>query len=181
MLKSGLNVARRGENGLNNHKNNSLFNMRIVFRIFAVFIVILLFLFFAPILMEFIGRRQVPDMTPEKAQRLFETVGGVNEVNREARVLFDQLGTNDWTFLFPQDLTNAPVISSLYSTCEIYSGQKYSGTSLAIFPEDGRHIEMKFGNHWSLKRIYIFDPNGNITFSPPANWFQVTSNIFVSK
>jgi hypothetical protein len=169
MLKSGLNVARRGENGLNNHENNSLFNMRIVFRIFAVFIFAFLFLFVAPILMEFIGRRQVPDMTPEKAQRLFETVGGIYEVDREARVLFDQLGTNDWTFLYSQDLTNSPAIASLYSICKNYSGREYSGTSVAIFPENGRHLEIKFGNHWSLKRFYIFDPNIAVTFNSPSN------------
>jgi hypothetical protein len=143
--------------------------MKIIFRIFAAFIFVLLFLFFAPIILEFIGRKQVAEMTPEKAQKLFETVGGVNEVNREAKVLFDQLGTN------------VPAISSLYSICKNYSGKDYSGTSMAIFPENGRHIEIKFGNHWSLKRFYIFDPNAAITFNPPSNWFQVTSNIFASK
>ena len=62
----------------------------------------------------------MPEMTPEKAQKFFETVGGVNEVNREAKLLFKQLGTNDLMVLFPQDLTNAPAISSLYSICKNY-------------------------------------------------------------
>jgi DNA topoisomerase VI subunit B len=91
------------------------------------------------------------------------------------------LGTNDWAFLYPQDLTNSPAISSLYSICKNYSGRDYSGTSVDIFPENGRHIEVKFGNHWSLKRFYIFNPNAAVTFNPPSNWFQVTSNIFASK
>jgi hypothetical protein len=155
--------------------------MKIIFRIFVLVIFVVLFVFIAPVVWEFIGRKQVPEMTPEKAQKLFVTVRGVNEVNREATILFDRLGTNDWTFLFPEDLTNSPAISSLYSICENYSGREYSGTSVAIFPDNGRHIEIKFGNHWSLKRIYIFDPNGAITFNPPSDWFQVASNIFASR
>jgi hypothetical protein len=155
--------------------------MKIISRIFTVFIFVLIFLIAAPKILEFVGRKEVPEMTPEKAQKLFETVGGVNEVNREASMLFDQLGTNEWTFLFPQDLTNAPAISSLCSICKNYSGRDYSGTSVAIFPENGRHIEIKFGNHWSLKRFYIFDSKKVVTFNPPPNWFQVSSNIFASR
>jgi hypothetical protein len=154
--------------------------MKIARKIFTVFIFVLLFLFFAPIVMVFIAKRQVPEMTPEKAQKLFETVGGINEVNREAKILFDRLGTNNWTFLSPQDLTNSPSISSLCAICKNYSGQEY-GPGVAIFPRYGRHLEIKFGNHFSLKWIYIFDLRTNITFNPPSNWFQVSSNIFASK
>jgi hypothetical protein len=141
----------------------------------------LFFLYFVFVAFVVFHHPKVPEMTKEKAQKLFETVGGVNEVNREARVLFDQLGTNDWTFLFPQDLTNAPAISSQYSICKNYSGREYSGTSVAIFPENGRYIEIKFGNHWSLKWIYIFDTNSAVTFNSSSNWFQIASNIFASK
>jgi hypothetical protein len=130
-------------------------------------------------------KRSVPEMTPEKAQKLFENAGGVNEINQETKILLDKFGTNDLKFLYPQDLTNAPAIFSLYSTLQNYSGSGYSGTSVAIFPENGRHIEIKFGNHFSLKRFYIFDPRAiypstNATFSSSSE-FQVTSNIFVSR
>jgi hypothetical protein len=155
--------------------------MKIIFRVLVLVIFVLLFVFITPVLLESIGRKQVPEMTPEKAQKLFETVGGVNKVDREARILFDRLGTNESTLLYPKDLTNSPAISSLYSICENYSGRKYSGTSVAIFPDYGRHIEIKFGNHWSLKRIYIFDPAGALTFNRPSDWFQVASNIFASR
>jgi hypothetical protein len=156
--------------------------MKIFLRIFAVFIfALLLFLIAAPGILEFIGRRQVPEMTVEKAQKLFEKVGGVNEINREARMLFDKLGTNDWAFLLPEDLTNTPAISSLYSICKNYSGKEYSGTSVAIFPYDGRHLEIKFGNHWSGKWIYIFDTNSAVKFNSPSNWLQIAPNIFVSR
>jgi hypothetical protein len=156
--------------------------MKDFFRIFALIVfVLLLFLFAAPHLLEFIGRAQVPEMTPEKAKTLCEKAGGINELNRETAMLINQLGTNALTFLSPEDLTNAPAISSLYSICKEYSGRDYSGTGVAIFPDGGRHIEIKFGNHWSLKFFYIFNPNAPVTFNAPANWFQVTSNIFASR
>jgi hypothetical protein len=155
-------------------------------KIFTVFVFVLLILIAAPRIFEFVGRRQVPEMTPEKAQKLFETAGGVNEVNREAKIFFEQLGTNDWSFLYPQDLTNAPAISSLYSTLKNYSGSEYSGTRVAIWPEHGRHLEIRFGNHWVGKEIFVFDTNNTNGFDSPTSWypitwFQISSNIFVSK
>ena len=155
-------------------------------KIFTVFIFVLIFLIATPRIVEFIRRRQVPEMTPEKAQKLFETVGGINEVNQEARILFDKLGTNDWAFLFPQDLTNAPAIFSLYSTLKNYSGNEYYGTRVAIWPEHGRHLEIRFGNHWVGKEIFVFDTSNTNGFDSPSNWypitwFQISSNIFVSK
>jgi hypothetical protein len=155
--------------------------MKTILRILVALICLYVLLVVSLNVYSYFQKRSVPDMTPERAETIFETVGGVNEVNREARVLFDKLGTNDWAFLYPQDLTNSPAISSLYTICENYSGREYSGTSVAIFPENGRHIEVKFGNHWSLQRFYIFDPSTNVAFSPPSEWFQITSNIFASK
>jgi hypothetical protein len=49
--------------------------MKTFVRIFVVFISILLLLIIAPTFMAFIGRKMVPEMTPEKAQQLFEAVG----------------------------------------------------------------------------------------------------------
>jgi hypothetical protein len=155
--------------------------MKTICVVFIFIIVFVLLSFFAaPNIVEFVGRRQVPEMTPEKAQKFFETVGGVNEVNREAKLLFNQLGTNDLMFLYPQDLTNAPAISSLYSICKNYPGNHF-GPFISVSSENGRHLGIGFGNHWLIKDIYIFDPNAAITFNTPSNWFQVTSNIFVSR
>jgi len=156
--------------------------MKIFSRIFvALVFAFLLLLLAAPGILKFTGRKQVPEMTPEKARKLFETVGGVDEINREAGILFNEFGTNEWTPLFPEDLTNAPAISSLYSICRKYSGSDYSGTSVTIFPDNGRHIEIKFGNHWSGKWIYIFDTNSGVKFNSPSNWLQMAPNIFVSR
>ena len=151
-----------------------------------MFIFILLLLFAAPNILQFIGRKQVPEMTAEKAQKLFETAGGIDEINHEAKALFDKLGTNDWTFLYPEDLTNSPAIFFLYSNLKSYSGREYSGTRVAIWPEHGRHLEIRFGNHWAGKEIFVFDSSSTNTFDSPSNWypipwFQISSNIFVSK
>ena len=155
--------------------------MKIFFRILALLAVILIFINFVPRYMAFSGRKEVPEMTQEKAQKLFETVGGIDAVNREARILFDRFATNDWRFLDSKDLAKTPAISSLYSICENYSGKTYSGTSMTFDPQDGRRIEIKFGNHWLLKRIYIFDTNAAINLNPSHQWFQMASNIFISK
>ena len=155
--------------------------MKIVVGILISLACVLLLLFMTPRILAFIGRRQVPEMTPEKAQQLFQSVGGTIKVNQEAGTLFGRLGTNDWRFLDAKDLTNCPAISTLYSVCENYSSENYSGTSATFNRDRGPCIEIKFGNHWSLKQIYIFDPTKPITFSPDTNWFQMTSNIFVSK
>ena len=156
-------------------------NMKIVFGIFISLACVFLLLFMAPRFMAFKGRQQVPEMTPEKAEKLFQSVGGVIKVNQEAGMLFGQLGTNDWRFLYAEDLANCPAIFALYSICKNYSGENYSVTSATFCRDRGPCIEIKFGNHWSLKRIYIFDSTRPITFNPDTNWFQMTSNIFVSK
>jgi hypothetical protein len=159
--------------------------MKIIFRIFAVFIFcVFLLLFVVPGIVAFIGKRQVPEMTPEKAQKLFQEVGGINEINREAGILLNRPQTNDWPFLFPDYehvTTNAPAIASLYSILKNYSVKDYGGTAVGIWPENGKHIAIGFGNHWVHKQILIFDPDGTNTFDCPSNWFQVSSNIFVSR
>jgi hypothetical protein len=160
--------------------------MKTILKILGVLIGLFVLLVISLNVSIFFQKRSVPEMTPEKAQKLFETVGGINEVNQEARILFDKLGTNDWAFLFTQDLTNAPAIFSLYSTLKNYSGSEYYGTRVAIWPEHGRHLEIRFGNHWVGKEIFVFDTNNTNGFDLPASWypitwFQISSNIFVSK
>ena len=153
---------------------------KIFISFFALFICAILVLFLIPVWIGMVGQREVPEMTPDRANKLFEAAGGVGKINSEAGWLFEHADTNQ-IFLFADDLTNTPAILSLYSVCKKYSGRDYSGTSVGIFPGDGRHMEIKFGNHWSLKRIYIFDPNTMAVSNLPIEWFQVASNIFVSR
>jgi hypothetical protein len=151
----------------------------------TLIIVLLIFMFAIAGILPAVMRQKVAEMTPEKAQKLLQAAGGVDEINREAKIIFTKSDANKWTFLPDQDLdqnlTDVHAVYSLYTNLECYSGTKYSGTSVAVFPEDGRHIEIKFGNHWSLKRFYIFDPDAPVTFDLATNEFQVTSNIFASK
>jgi len=156
-------------------------NVKTLLRIFAGFIAVLVLLLIVLSVTILFQKKSVPDMTPEKVQQLLTRAGGIDEVNRETKVLFDKLGTNDWTFLYPEDLTNSPAIFFLYANLLSYSGTEYSGTRVANWPEDGRHLEIRFGNHWVGKKIYIFDSNGTNTFHPPPDWFQISSNIFVSR
>ena len=132
-------------------------------------------------------KRSVQEMTPEKAQKFFERAGGVNEINREASALLNQWGRNNSTFLDESELAKSPAMYSLYTNCETYSGSSYTGTSVAVWsdypngdPDNGlvRYIDIKFGNHWSLKHFYIFNPNQTVKFNMPSNWFQVSPNIF---
>ncbi|HTR42623.1 MAG TPA: hypothetical protein VMH87_13505 [Pseudomonadales bacterium] len=153
--------------------------MKIFIGILAVICAILI-LFLVPALFEMVDKSEVPEMTPERAQKLFETAGGINKVNSEARWLFDHADPSH-IFLMQYDLTNSPAILSLYSTLQNYSGRDYSGTSIAIYPEGGRHLEIKFGNHWSLKWIYIFDPKTMMVSNLPSDCFQITSNIFATR
>jgi hypothetical protein len=84
--------------------------LKVIVVLFVMFVVGLVGLFFAIRLMVAIEKNRVPEMTPEKAQKLFEKAGGINEVNRETGELFDRLGTNSWTFLYPEDLTSYPAV-----------------------------------------------------------------------
>jgi hypothetical protein len=160
--------------------------MKTILRILVVLIGLIVLLVVSLNVSIFFQKRSVPEMTPEKAQKLFEIAGGIDEVNREAKALFDKLGTNDWTFLYPEDLTNSPAVFFLYSNLKSYSGREYSGTRVAIWPEHGRHLEIRFGNHWVGKEIFVFDSSSTNAFYSPSNWyqipwFQISSNIFVSK
>lgn len=157
-----------------------LWNKARVWKIVSAFLCIC-FLLWLWLFVSLLPLKKVPEMTQEKAQKFFETVGGVDTVNREARVLFDRFGTNEWKFLFAEDLKDTPAISTLRSKCENYSGKKYGGTGMEISSEGGTHIQISFGNHFWSKAIFIFDPNKAVTLNSASNYFQVASNIFFSK
>ena len=131
------------------------------------------------------GQKAVPDLTPEKVSELFTAAGGIDKINQEAGQLLSQpRSKGQFFFLYDRDLTQAPALAALYSLCENYSGTVYTGTSMANIPdapESARHLEIKFGNHWVLKRIYIYDPNSLTIFPTQPGCFQMTSNIFVTQ
>jgi hypothetical protein len=128
-----------------------------------------------------IEENKVPEMTLERAQRLFEEVGGIEAVTRESKVLLSRCNMQDNRsshFLNSEDLTDTPAIASLFSKCENYSGIEYTGTSIQCFREGGSHYLMiKFGNHFKHRHMYIFDADSK----PTANklWIKVTEQIFI--
>jgi hypothetical protein len=128
-----------------------------------------------------IEESKVHEMTLERAQRLFEKVGGTETVTRESKVLLSRCNMQDnhsSHFLNAEDLTDTPAIASLFSKCEKYSGIEYTGTSIQCFHEGGSHYLMiKFGNHFKLRHIYIFDADSK----PTANqlWIKVAEHIFI--
>jgi hypothetical protein len=76
------------------------------------------------------------EMTKDKAETLFNKVGGTDEINKEAKIIFDQFGTNISTVIYGNSLTNFPAISSLAGSVFL---QTNSGWSTCI--------EIPFGSH----------------------------------
>ena len=137
-----------------------------------------------------IEKSKVPEMTLERAQRLFEEVGGTEAINREANVLFTRciMEERNRQILYPEDLRDTPSIALLFSKLENYSGFEYSGTSLTFYRNGGRHyFEIKFGNHYVLRFIYIFDTDSETTVNssqpgiigPSQSWIKAAPNIFI--
>ena len=154
---------------------------KFIFPIIATGMLICVFfilMFTVPRIMELNGRRQVSEMTPEKAQKLFQDAGGIEEINREAKMLLEKFGTNEDPYLDDETLTNAPAIYSLHTNLVYYSGSRYMAPVLFV---SGKYIEIKYGNHWSLKHFYIFDSATPGAVDLATNEFQVTSNIFADK
>lgn len=130
---------------------------------------------------EAIETAKVPEMTLEKARRLFEEAGGTDAVNREAKDLFAsfKMKGKDFRFLYPADLKDTPALALLFSKCEKYSGREYSGTSIEFHHEEGRHYFLiKFGNHFVHRQIYIFDTNSK-RLNPSESWIRLAANIFI--
>jgi hypothetical protein len=146
-----------------------------VLKIISVFICIVIVL----VLADTLGFLWHPKMNAEKMLKRVDNVGGLNELNQEAKIIFDRFGTNEWKCLDESDLKNFPAISAL-------------GNSVGIFPESAddptkvsTHIRIRYGSHFYTKLIFIFqtEPEAlratNIINAPFA--FQVSSNIFATK
>src|SRR5581483_10893508 len=75
-----------------------------------------------PQVVAYVGRSRVPEMTPPQVKALFQAAGGIDEVDREAEMIFKHRGPNDFPVLQPRELANARAIQSLYTNLEMYSG-----------------------------------------------------------
>jgi hypothetical protein len=129
-----------------------------------------------------IAKIGVPALTVERAQKLFQEAGGIDTVYRDAKVLMARYNSKDPYpyFLKSEDLIDTPALLLLYLKCESYSGERYTGTSLRFERRGGSHLELKFGTHFSIQWIYIFDAHAPTTLDPSYKWKQFTPNIFLA-
>lgn len=110
-------------------------------------------------------------MTQSQALDMFNKVGGTEQANREARIIFDQFNGKESKEIFGNELTNFPTLSALGKPLFIQAGSNgYSS-----------RIEIPIGSHYGRKFVFIFNPNEQIDFPYASRCIQVTSNIFVGK
>jgi hypothetical protein len=110
------------------------------------------------------------EMTKDKAEALFNEVGGAREIDREAKAIFDHLGTNVSTAIYGESLTKFLAISSLASSVFLQTNPGWS-----------THIEMPFGSDYQRNFIFIFDSDAPIEFPYRANCLAVTTYIPVAR
>jgi hypothetical protein len=110
------------------------------------------------------------EMTKAQVSEMFDKAGGGDKINQEAKIIFDQYGTNISTVIYGQQLTNFPAISLLSSSVYL---QTNSGWSTCV--------EIPFGSHYQRNFIFIFDTSDAIEFPLASNCIAVATNIFVGK
>lgn len=129
-----------------------------------------------------------------ETRALFDKVGGISEINKEAKTIFDIFGTNEVYGLqdfgksmlsfYPEVMTNHPDIRDFPA---IFALGK-SAMLLGGATNQTALIKINFGTHWNGGSYFIFPPGFNVMSDP--NWasllnapkfFQVTSNIIASK
>jgi hypothetical protein len=110
---------------------------------------------------------------PSQAQviDMFQKAGGIEVVNRESAQLFQRFGTNDSRVIYGSELTNYPKLSSIGKTLFLQMSTSDSSA----------RIEIPIGSHWGRTFIIIFDPDKPFRFQYQAEFFQVSSNIFLGK
>ena len=111
------------------------------------------------------------EMTNAQVTEMFDKAGGVDKVNREAKIIFDRFGTNESKVIFGSDLTNFPAISSLGKPFFLQNN----------FSNWSAHIEIPFGTHYQRNFIFIFNSGSPIEFPYASRCIQVATNIFVGK
>ena len=114
--------------------------------------------------------------------KILEKAGGIIEINREARILFDLYSTNEWSFLYESDLKDCPSISSLGNAYTIhpkpveisYTTMTQMHSSMVLPP----HINVRRGSHSDAISIFIFKPDEVVKLNNDSTFVGATSNIF---
>lgn len=176
MLKSGLTIASGGINRI--APQMKIATKLRALKIFSLFVCIIIVLFLANPL----GFLWHPKMNAERLLKRIDKVGGLNELNQESKIIFDRFGTNEWKFLYEDDLRGCPTFFAL-------------GNAFGYFPENAdeiqnstylpKHIWIRYGSHFYTKAIFIFQTEPemlratNLINTPFV--FQVSSNILATK
>jgi hypothetical protein len=136
-------------------------------------------------------------MTNDQIMAMFEKIGGVDEVNKEANIIFDVFGTNEVLILqergtsalsyYPQIMTNHPEVKGFPAIFALGDAVLVLGGATNEAPE----IQIKFGTHRNGKTVDIFPPsldlNKATNFSKVSfllndpSYLRVTNNIFAWK
>ncbi|MGH7975352.1 MAG: hypothetical protein ACREC8_01680, partial [Limisphaerales bacterium] len=115
----------------------------------------LIVLFIASI--AWIGRQQ--EITPDRASKIFQKAGGIEKVEQESKILFNQVGTNDY-WLHSSDKTNFPALSSLgnvsvnHNQINIRFGSHFHTKFITIFPNAPTIDQMSVGNNQEYYKEY---------------------------
>jgi hypothetical protein len=184
MLKSGLTVTNNGQ---------IIRDLQMkVLRIILISFSLLVILAIGGIL--FLNRHAV--ITYDQVMARFEKAGGVDEVNKEAEIIFNIFGTNDVFVLqefgiphlndcpemkkYPE-IKNFPAIFALGDVVMVQGGSLNNAA-----PE----IYVRYGKHNQAKTIDIFPPNIDadktanfyiLSFLKDPSYLRVTNNIFAWK
>jgi hypothetical protein len=129
-----------------------------------------------------------------ETRALFDKVGGVAEINKEAKTIFEMFGTNEVRILqegglsalsyYPEAMTNHPDIKGFPAIFALGKSVMLLGgaTNQTVM------ININFGTHRNGGEYLIFPPDFNVktdahwsSLLNSPNYFQVASNIIASK
>jgi hypothetical protein len=142
----------------------------------------------------FLNRHTV--ITNDQVMARLEKAGGVDEVNKEAEVIFSVFGTNDVFILqdygiphlndYPE-MKSHPEIKSFPAIFALGDVVMVQGGSFNTAPE----IHVRYGKHNQAKTIDIFPPSFDVNkatnfsnisvFLSDPSYLRVTNNIFAWK
>jgi len=129
-----------------------------------------------------------------ETKALFDKVGGVAEVNKEAKIIFEIFGTNEVYGLqgfgkpmlgyYPEVMTNHPDIKDFPALFALGKSVMLLGGAT----NQTALIKINFGTHWNGGQYFIFPPGFNVktesnwvSLLNNPNYFQLASNIIASK
>jgi hypothetical protein len=109
-------------------------------------------------------------MTEGQMRTTIERGGGVDEINRQAKIFFARYGTNDSLIVGRKELTDFPAFSSLSGHVALCTN---SGSSACLVIPIGLHYQRTF--------VFIFSLGRAVDFQYASNSFDIASNIRVLK